>query len=66
MLQFIKEAERSHHDVIMIIKRALKNSIVVAGGGAIDVIPRQLCDNVGFDAIDVLNKLKQKHALPSG
>ncbi|KAK9164579.1 hypothetical protein Syun_005481 [Stephania yunnanensis] len=94
--QFIEEAERSLHDAIMIVRRALKNSTVVAGGGAIDmeisrflrqhartiagksqlfinsyakaleVIPRQLCDNAGFDATDVLNKLRQKHALPSG
>ncbi|KAE9459278.1 hypothetical protein C3L33_08818, partial [Rhododendron williamsianum] len=77
--QFIEEAERSLHDAIMIIRRAMKNSTVVAGGGAIDmeisrylrqhartiagVIPRQLCDNAGFDATDVLNKLRQKHAL---
>ncbi|KAK7338915.1 hypothetical protein VNO77_19549 [Canavalia gladiata] len=27
------------------------------------VIPRQLCDNAGFDATDALNKLRQKHAL---
>lgn len=33
---------------------------------AIQVIPRQLCDNAGFDATDVLNKLRQKHALASG
>lgn len=94
--QFIEEAERSLHDAIMIVRRALKNSAVVAGGGAIDmelsrylrqhartiagksqlfinsyakaleVIPRQLCDNAGFDATDVLNKLRQKHALGSG
>lgn len=94
--QFIEEAERSLHDAIMIVRRALKNSNVVAGGGAIDmelsrylrqhartiagksqlfinsyakaleVIPRQLCDNAGFDATDVLNKLRQKHALTSG
>ncbi|KAL2943354.1 T-complex protein 1 subunit eta, partial [Bienertia sinuspersici] len=94
--QFIEEAERSLHDAIMIVRRAVKNSTVVAGGGAIDmeisrhlrqhartiagksqlfinsyakaleVIPRQLCDNAGFDATDVLNKLRQKHALPSG
>ncbi|THG15136.1 hypothetical protein TEA_005496 [Camellia sinensis var. sinensis] len=94
--QFIEEAERSLHDAIMIVRRALKNSTVVAGGGAIDmeisrylrqhartiagksqlfinsyakaleVIPRQLCDNAGFDATDVLNKLRQKHALQSG
>lgn len=95
-MQFIAEAERSLHDAIMIVRRAIKNSAVVAGGGAIDmevsrhlrnyargiagkaqlfinayakaleVIPRQLCDNAGFDATDVLNKLRQKHSLPSG
>lgn len=32
----------------------------------LQIIPRQLCDNAGFDATDVLNKLRQKHALPSG
>ena len=30
---------------------------------ALEMIPRQLCDNSGFDATDVLNKLRQKHAL---
>eukprot|EP00193_Tetraselmis_chui_P016036 CAMPEP_0177794714 /NCGR_PEP_ID=MMETSP0491_2-20121128/25801_1 /TAXON_ID=63592 /ORGANISM="Tetraselmis chuii, Strain PLY429" /LENGTH=547 /DNA_ID=CAMNT_0019317405 /DNA_START=143 /DNA_END=1782 /DNA_ORIENTATION=- len=94
--QFIDEAERSLHDAIMIVRRAMKNASVVAGGGAIDlelssflrnyarsipgkaqlfinsfakaleIIPRQLCDNAGFDATDVLNKLRQKHALPNG
>uniref|UniRef100_A0ACD5YI45 Uncharacterized protein n=1 Tax=Avena sativa TaxID=4498 RepID=A0ACD5YI45_AVESA len=94
--QFIEEAERSLHDAIMIVRRAVKNSTVVPGGGAIDmeiskylrqhartiagksqffvnsfakaleVIPRQLCDNAGFDATDVLNKLRQKHASGDG
>lgn len=32
----------------------------------LQVIPRQLCDNAGFDATDVLNKLRQKHAMQSG
>ncbi|KAL4178908.1 hypothetical protein AMTRI_Chr13g84550 [Amborella trichopoda] len=94
--QFIKEAKRSLHDAIMIVRRALRNSTVVAGGGAIDmeisrylrqhartiagksqlfinsyakaleIIPRQPCDKAGFDATDVLNKLRQKHPLPSG
>ncbi|KAL2612882.1 hypothetical protein R1flu_024574 [Riccia fluitans] len=94
--QFIEEAERSLHDAIMIVRRAFKNSTVVAGGGAIDmeisrflrnhartiegksqlfinayakaleVIPRQLCDNAGFDATDVLNKLRHKHSLSTG
>merc|ERR1712168_1466229 len=90
--QFMEETERSLHDAIMIVRRAMKNDSVVAGGGAIDmelskylrnysrtiagkqqlifaamarafeVIPRQLCDNAGFDATNILNKLRQKHA----
>jgi len=90
--QFIEETERSLHDAIMIVRRAIKNDAVVAGGGAIEmelskylrdesrkiagkeqlliaayakaleVIPRQLCDNAGFDATNMLNKLRQKHA----
>ncbi|GAO46454.1 chaperonin-containing T-complex eta subunit Cct7 [Saitoella complicata NRRL Y-17804] len=90
--QFIAEVERSLHDAIMIVKRAIKNNTVVAGGGAIEmelskylreysrtipgkqqliigafaraleVIPRQLCDNAGFDATDILNKLRMRHA----
>merc|ERR1712037_795838 len=73
------------HDAIMIIRRAMQNDSVVAGGGAIDmelskylrnysrtiagkeqliigamakafeVIARQLCDNAGFDATNILN-----------
>lgn len=89
--QFIAEVERSLHDAIMIVRRAIKNKSVVAGGGAaemelssylrkyaytvegkqqmvissfakaFEVIPRQLCDNAGFDATDILNKLRQQH-----
>eukprot|EP01137_Pigoraptor_chileana_P017231 Opistho-2@75011 len=94
--QFIAETERSLHDAIMIVRRALKNDSVVAGGGAIEmelskylreysrtiagksqliiggfakaleVIPRQLCDNAGFDSTNVLNKLRHKHAQKDG
>lgn len=90
--QFIEEVERSLHDAIMIVRRAIKNDAVVAGGGAIEmelskhlrdysrtiagkeqlliaayaraleVIPRQLCDNAGFDSTNILNKLRQRHA----
>ena len=90
--QFIAEVERSLHDAIMIVKRAVKNNLVVAGGGAcemeiskylreysktiagkqqllvaafakaLEVIPRQLCENAGFDGTDILNKLRMKHA----
>jgi len=93
--QFIAETERSLHDAIMIVRRALKNDSIVAGGGAIEmelskylreysrnvagkdqlvigsiaksfeVIPKQLCDNAGFDAMNILNKLRQKHAAGS-
>lgn len=91
--QFIAEVERSLHDAIMIVKRAIRNRTIVAGGGAaemevsahlhqfadlknqahkqqaviksfakaLEVIPRQLCDNAGFDATDILNKLRVEH-----
>jgi len=90
--QFIAEVERSLHDAIMIVKRAIRHSAIVGGGGAcemeisaylhrfadkdipnkqqaiiksfakaLEVIPRQLCDNAGFDATDILNKLRVEH-----
>ncbi|KAK0750156.1 chaperonin Cpn60/TCP-1 family [Schizothecium vesticola] len=90
--QFIAEVERSLHDAIMIVKRAIKNRTIVGGGGAcemeisaylhrfadrdvphkqqaviksfakaLEVIPRQLCDNAGFDATDILNRLRVEH-----
>jgi T-complex protein 1 subunit eta len=89
--QFIAEVERSLHDAIMIVRKAIKNDYIVAGGGAIEmelskylreysrtiagkqqliigafakaleIIPRQLCDNAGFDATDILNKLRMRH-----
>lgn len=94
--QFIEETERSLHDAIMIVRRAVKNDAIVAGGGAIEmevskylrdysrtiagkeqiiisamarsfeIIPRQLCENAGFDATDILNKLRQKHSEQGG
>lgn len=90
--QFIAEVERSLHDAVMIVKRAIKNNSVVAGGGAtemevsrhlreysktihgkqqlmiaafakaLEIIPRQLSDNAGFEATDILNKLRMRHA----
>ena len=35
--QFIAEVERSLHDAIMIVKRAIRNRSIVAGGGACEV-----------------------------
>lgn len=90
--QVIAEVERSLHDAIMIVKRAVSHNSVVAGGGAIEMelskylreyarsiagkqqlvisafakalelIPRQLCENAGLDAIELLNKLRSAHA----
>jgi len=90
--QFLEETERSLHDAIMIVRRALKHDAVVAGGGAVEleiskclreesrsvaskeqlflaayakgleIIPRQLCDNAGFDSTNILNKLRARHA----
>jgi len=90
--QFIAESERSLHDALMIVKRAVTHSAVVGGGGAIEmelskhlrsyaktiktkaqliisayakaleVVPRQLAINAGFDATDLLNQLRAAHA----
>lgn len=49
--------------VVVTITQLWDNSVFTA---LLQVIPRQLCDNAGFDATDVLNKLRQKHALSSG
>jgi len=40
--------------------------IVTAFAKALEVIPRQVADNAGFDSTDILNKLRQKHALDDG
>lgn len=90
--QVIAEVERSLHDAIMIVKRAVSHNSIVAGGGAIEmelskylrdyaktvagkqqliiaayakaleIIPRQLCENAGLDGIELLNKLRSAHA----
>jgi T-complex protein 1 subunit eta len=36
--------------------------VIAAFAKALEVIPRQLCANAGFDATDILNKLRQRHA----
>ncbi|CAH1959955.1 unnamed protein product [Acanthoscelides obtectus] len=36
--------------------------LIVAIAKALEIIPRQLCDNAGFDATNILNKLRQRHA----
>ncbi len=36
--------------------------VIGAYAKALELIPRQLADNAGFDATDILNRLRQKHA----
>lgn len=89
--QFIAESERSIHDALMVVKRAITSKAVVGGGGAVEmevarlleehaltiegkgqlivsafakaleVVPRQLADNAGYDSTDVLSALRRKH-----
>jgi T-complex protein 1 subunit eta len=40
--------------------------IINAYAKALEVIPRTISDNAGLDSVDVLNKLRQKHALDPG
>lgn len=90
--QFIAEVERSLHDAIMVVRRAVQHRAIVAGGGAVEMelakhlreesmkipgkqqlvmaayaqafeaIPRQLCDNAGFDATNLMTQLRKAHA----
>ena len=36
--------------------------IIAAVAKALEIIPRQLCDNAGFDSMNILNKLRERHA----
>lgn len=36
--------------------------VITAFAKALEIIPRQICDNAGLDSTDVLNKLRMKHA----
>ncbi|CAG9823994.1 unnamed protein product [Phaedon cochleariae] len=36
--------------------------LIGAVAKALEIVPRQLCENAGFDATNILNKLRQKHA----
>eukprot|EP00122_Pirum_gemmata_P014803 Pgem_evm1s13814 len=35
--------------------------IIAAYAKALETIPRQLCENAGFDGISILNMLRNKH-----
>ena len=36
--------------------------LIGAYAKALEIVPRQLCDNAGFDATNILNKLRARHA----
>jgi T-complex protein 1 subunit eta len=38
-----------------------QQAIIKAFAKALEVIPRQLCDNAGFDSTDILNRLRVEH-----
>jgi len=61
--QFIAEVERSLHDDRFADKNVphKQQAIVKAFAKALEIIPRQLCDNAGFDATDILNRLRVEH-----
>jgi len=40
--------------------------VIAAFAKALEVIPRQVAANAGFDSTDILNLLRQKHAQPDG
>jgi len=40
--------------------------VLLAYARALELIPRQLADNAGFDATDILNRLRQKHSDAEG
>ena len=41
--------------------RDKRQAIIKSFARALEVIPRQLCDNAGFDATDILNQLRIEH-----
>ncbi|TNJ27240.1 TCP-1 chaperonin subunit eta [Giardia muris] len=89
--QFIDESERSLHDAICVVRRAIRHPTFVAGGGslemalsalllkhaktisgkaqsiyeavanALEAVPRNLCENAGFDAMEIITKLRLEH-----
>jgi T-complex protein 1 subunit eta len=36
--------------------------IIAAVAKSLETIPRQLCENAGFDSTNILNRLRERHA----
>ncbi|CAB1105560.1 unnamed protein product [Ectocarpus sp. CCAP 1310/34] len=54
----LSKALRDHSKTI----KGKQQLIMSSYAKALEIIPRQLADNAGFDATDLLNRLRQKHA----
>jgi thermosome len=87
----VAEAERAFHDSVCVVRNAIEDGKMVAGGGApeaevskqlreyastltgreqlavkafadaIEIIPRVLAENAGFDVLEVLGELRKRH-----
>lgn len=40
--------------------------VISAVAKSLEIIPRQLCENAGFDATNILNKLRERHSKGEG
>ena len=57
------ELEISKHLRNLSVKEASRQQLFLAAyAKAMEIIPRQLCDNAGFDSTNILNKLRARHA----
>ena len=55
--------EISRHLRSLSAKEASRQQLFIAAfARAMEIIPRQLCDNAGFDSTNILNKLRARHA----
>ncbi|MHA2060919.1 MAG: thermosome subunit beta [Candidatus Sifarchaeia archaeon] len=94
--QVVDEAERALHDALCVVRNAVQDRKIVAGGGApeievakglreyagtiggreqiaievfadaLEVIPKTLGENAGWDPIDIIVSLRAKHETPEG
>nr|MDO8134742.1 thermosome subunit beta [Candidatus Njordarchaeum guaymaensis] len=89
--RIVAEAERAFHDALCVVRDAVEDGKMVAGGGApeleisrqlreyadtlsgreqlavrsyanaVEIIPRTLAENAGFDVLEVLGELRKRH-----
>nr|MDO8098945.1 thermosome subunit beta [Candidatus Njordarchaeota archaeon] len=89
--RIVAEAERAFHDALSVVRDAVEDGKMVAGGGApeleisrqlkeyadtlsgreqlavrsyanaIEIVPRTLAENAGFDVLEVIGELRKRH-----